>query len=74
MEPLTPATPAELQFTPEDRVEFDATDRHVGKAVGLLLGGFFFISVVLMIGVNWWTLEYRPTTLDPQADVGAKVK
>jgi hypothetical protein len=49
---------SELQFFVED-------DQYAGRAIGKLLALTFFVLILLVSGVSWWTNKHQSVSDDP---------
>lgn len=50
-----PVAVAEEPFTEQQIDQFDADDGDAGRAIGKMLATFFLYTVIVMLGVAWWT-------------------
>ncbi len=61
-----------MRFEKSELHEFVEADRSAGEHVGILLAVVFCISLVLMMGVTFWTSGNQAQGHDPHTITGAK--
>jgi hypothetical protein len=47
----------EMPFTERQIDQFDADDGDAGRAIGKMLATFFLYTVIVMLGVGYWTFK-----------------
>ena len=61
-----------MRFEKSELHEFVEADRSAGEHVGILLAVVFCISIVLMVGVTYWTFHNQTEGHDPHTIPGIK--
>jgi hypothetical protein len=56
-EPAPAAAHEEPLFTDQELLELDADDSDAGRSLGKMLASFFLYTVIVMLGVAWWTVS-----------------
>ena len=61
-----------MRFEKSELHDFKEADRSAGEHVGILLAVVFCISLVLMVGVTYWTTHNQAEGHDPHTIQGLK--